>query len=230
MAHLLVAWKLGYLPSRVRLSIFGASLEGFDDFLTIDEIKIILAGPAINLLVIVLCYLSFWFWPESFEFLNDVLIVNQSILIFNILPIFPLDFGRLVLCFLSLKYGRVSAVKKTKSLSLFFIALMFVLSVIVFFVSLNLTLGFACVNLCLLCFESTNGTSFKREIVLRKKLNRLGKGIEQKTIFVGKDYDERLLLKFIDGDHYFVFVFVDEMFVEVKRIEEFGLLKNLGFI
>lgn len=230
MSHLFVAWKLGYLPSRVRLSIFGASLEGFDDFLTVDELKIVLAGPLFNLIMVVVCYLSFWFYPESFEFLNDVLIVNQTILIFNILPIFPLDCGRVVLCFLSLKHGRNLAVKQTKKLSFCFIILMFILSVVVFFVSFNLTLGFACVNLCLICFESTNGTSFKREIVLRKKLCRLGRGIEQRTIYVDKNYDERLLLKFIDGDHYFVFIFVDDGFFEERRIDEFALLKKLGFV
>ena len=52
MAHLFVAKRLGYLPARLRLSIFGASLEGYDDFSPNDEIKIVLAGPCFNFLMI----------------------------------------------------------------------------------------------------------------------------------------------------------------------------------
>lgn len=228
--HFCIAWKLGYLPNCVHLSIFGASLEGYDDFLVRDEIKIILAGPLFNLLMVVGCYLSFWFYPESYEFLEDVLIVNQSILLFNILPIFPLDFGRLILCLFSLKNSRKVAVSKTKNVSYFFLVLLFILSVVIFFVKLNLTLGFACINLCILTFDATSGTSFKREIVIRKKLTRLGRGIEQKIIIVNSEFDEKLLLKFLDSEHYFVFIFVDDCFEEVKRIDEFQLLKTLGFI
>lgn len=230
MAHLFVAWKLGYLPSRVRLSIFGASLEGFDDFLAVDEIKIVLAGPMFNLLIVVLCYLSFWFYPESYEVLDEVLLVNKSILFFNILPIFPLDLGRLLLCFFSINLGRKTGLGITKKISFCFIIIMFIVSIYIFFEKLNLTLGFACINLCILTFEATQGTSYKREIVLRKKINRLGKGIVQKTIYVSGCFDERLLLKFIDGDHYFVFVFVDNNFLEIKKLDEIQLLHDLGFV
>ena len=40
MSHFLVAKKLGYIPNKIRLTFFGASLEGYDDFLISDEIKI----------------------------------------------------------------------------------------------------------------------------------------------------------------------------------------------
>lgn len=230
LSHLLVAKKLGYLPKRLKLSIFGASLEGFDDFLILDEIKIILAGPLFNLFIVVGCYLSFWFYPESYEFLIDILTVNKAILLFNILPVFPLDFGRVILCLVSIKKGRREGLKITKKLSLFFIIVLFIISVVCFFCDFGFSLGFASINLCLLSFESSSGTSFKREILLRKKIARLGKGITQKVVYVKLNYPEKLLLKFIDGEHYFKFVFVDENFGERKTLSEFELLKNLGFI
>lgn len=230
LSHLLVARKLGYFPKQLKLTIFGAALEGFDDFLVLDEIKIVIAGPLFNLMVVVLCYLSFWFMPESYEYLNEILLVNQTILVFNILPIFPLDMGRLLLSFCSIKNGRMQAVKKIKAFSFFFMAVMFVVSILVFLFSFNLSLGFACVNLCILLFESASGTSFKREIVFRKKMERLHNGITQKIIYVANDYSEKFLLKFIDGDHYYVFVFVDENFKELRRVDEFELMQKLGFI
>lgn len=230
LCHLFVAKRLGYLPKKLKLTFFGASLEGFDDFLLADEIKIVLAGPLFNLFAIIVCYLSFWFYPESYEFLNDVLMVNKSILLFNILPIFPLDAGRFLLCLFSIKDGRGSALKIVKVISFIFVGVLFFVSLFVFFFNLNLTLGFVAINLCVLIFESTKGTSFKREILLEKKLKRLGKGLRQKVIYVKRSTKYHSLLKFIDGDNYFVFIFVDDNFIETGRLDEKTLLETLGFI
>lgn len=230
LSHLFVARRLGYFPKKLKLTFFGASLEGFDDFLLADEIKIVLAGPLFNLFVIIICYLSFWFYPESYEFLSDVLLVNKSILLFNILPIFPLDAGRFLLCLFSIKSGRRAALKRIKTISFFVVGVVFFVSLFVFFFDFNLTLGFVAINLCVLIFESTEGTSFKREILLEKKLKRLGKGLRQKVIYIKQNTKYYSLLKFIDGDNYFVFVFVDDNFVEIERLDERSLLENLGFI
>ena len=154
----------------MKLTIFGASLEGFDDFLILDEIKIVLSGPFFNLLVVVFCYLSFWFKPESFCYLNDILLVNQSILLFNLLPIFPLDAGRLLLCLISRKTSRREAVKMVKNISLALIILMFLVSVVSFVFCYNFSIGFVALNLCILLFESASGTSFKREILFLYKV------------------------------------------------------------
>ncbi len=230
LSHMLVARKLGYLPEKLKLTMFGASLEGFDDFLLLDEIKIVLAGPLFNLFVIVCCYLSFWFYPESFEFLNNVLVVNQSILFFNLLPIFPLDAGRILLCFASVKKGRKEGLQFIKKLSFVFVLFLFVLSIFSFFYLFNFALGFASINLCILLFESSRGTSFKREIIFRKKIESLKKGITQKRVYVLEGYSKARLLKFIDGEHYFIFIFVDEFFQIKSQIDECQLLKELGFI
>ena len=230
MAHLFVAKRLGYLPEKMKLTMFGASLEGFDDFFLFDEIKIVLAGPLFNLFIVVGCYLSFWFYPESFEFLNNVLIVNESILFFNLLPIFPLDAGRLLLCFSSIKRGRRDGLKFVKKISMFFVFMLFCLSIISFFFVFNFTLGFASINLCVLLFESSNGTSFKREILFRKKLKKLQNGIVQKCVYIKEGYPKQLLLKFIDGEHYFCFIFVDQNFCEKHRLDEYELMIELGLI
>lgn len=228
--HLIIAKKLGYLPKKLKLTAFGASLEGYDDFLPSDEIKIILAGPIFNLVVVIVCYLSFWFYPESYSYLNTILLVNLSILFFNMIPIFPLDCGRLVLCLISRKKGRIRAVSDIKIISLVLIVFMFLISMISFFFYFNFSLGFVSFNLCLLLFDSCSGTSFKREILLRKKIKRLVKGVPQKIVFVKESYPKQLLLKFLDGEHYFIFVFVNEKFEEIDRIDEFSLLHELGFI
>ena len=96
-SHFFIAKKLGYMPEKVHLSFFGASLEGYDDFNFYDEIKIVLAGPLFNFFVIVFCYVLFWFFPATSVELTDILTANLSILLFNVLPIYPLDMGRFCL-------------------------------------------------------------------------------------------------------------------------------------
>lgn len=230
LTHLLVAKKLGYLPSKLKLTAFGASLEGFDDFLLEDEMKIVLSGPIFNLFVVILCYLSFWFYPETYSYLNNILSANLTIFLFNMLPIFPLDAGRLILCLFSKKVGRTKAVLIVKKISFVLIIFMFFISIVSFFFYFNFSIGFVAINLCLLLFDSTKGTSFKREILLRKKIKRLGHGVSKKTIFIDENYPEYLLLKFIDAEHYFVFIFVNEKFEKKREIDEYNLLLKLGFM
>lgn len=230
MSHLMIAKRKGYFPKKIKLTMFGASLEGFDDFLLKDEIKIVLAGPFFNLIIVVCIYLCYWFFPESSEYLDDILKVNQSILFFNLLPIFPLDAGRLLLCFLSLKFGRKEAVRIVKKVSLVFVFVMFFVSTISFLFLYNFVLGFVSLNLCLLLFESSNGTSYKREVLFRKKISKLSRGLPQKVIYIKQNYPENLLLKFLDAEHYFLFVFVDENLIVTRKVDEFELLKKLGFI
>ena len=130
LSHFFVAKKLGYMPEKIHLSFFGASLEGYDDFNFYDEIKIVFAGPVFNLCVIVLCYVMFWFFPVTSVVLNDVLTANLSILFFNILPIYPLDMGRFLLAKFSQTNCRTDAVNKVKNLSFFVIICLFILFLI----------------------------------------------------------------------------------------------------
>lgn len=230
MCHYLCAKRYGYLPRKLKISIFGAALEGYDDFLPHDEIKIILSGPMFNLFVVVSCYLSYWFYPESFEFLDDILFVNKMILLFNLVPVFPLDAGRIMLCLLASKNGRNKAIKQTKSLSFLLIILLFIFSLIMIKSSFAFSLGAACINLGVLLFEGNKGTSFKREVCFSKKMQRLGNGIVLKTICVPESCELYALLKFLNNENYAKFVFVDENFVVKRVLFERELLEILGFI
>lgn len=230
MSHFFVAKKLGYLPKKIHFTFFGASLEGYDDFLFNDEIKIILAGPIFNFLVVIFCYVSFWFYPETFVFLNDILIANLSILLFNFLPIFPLDLGRVLLAVFSKKYMRNVALKKVKRLSLCFVCILFFVFLISFFFEYNFSLGFVCVNLARLLFSSTKETSYKRQFFVFRKLKFLKKGLFDRTVYVKSDSSLFELFKYIDDSHYFNFVFLDARGKEVKRMSEVELYRECDFI
>lgn len=230
MCHFLVAKKLGYLPEKVHISFFGASLEGYDDFLPSDEIKIVLAGPLFNLGIVILCYLCFWFWPESFNYLDDILTSNLSIFLFNILPIFPLDMGRFLLAIFTKKHTRKEALKLTKKISFFFLIFMFAIFLVSFFFEYNFTLGFVCVNLACLLFSSSKDTSFKRQFFVSHKLNNLKRGIIERNIYVSVLTPSFALFKYIDNYHFVNFIFLDRDGKQVRKLSEIDFYREQGFI
>lgn len=220
LSHFLIAKKLGYYPKKIHLTFFGASLEGSDDFVLEDEIKIVLAGPIFNFCVIIFCYLMFWFHPESYNFLNDILLANWSIFLFNFLPIYPLDLGRILLAIFSKKYSRKDALEKTKNISFYFLMAMFILFLITVFFEYDFSLGFVCVNLAGLVFSNGKDTSYKRQLFARKKFIRLSKGLIERTIYVKDGEKDYSLFKFIDDYHFVKFVFLDDNLNEIKTMNE----------
>ena len=230
LAHFFMAKKLGYLAKNIRLSFFGATLEGLDDFTLKDEIKVILIGPLFNLFVVVLCYLSFWFYPESYNYLYEILIANLSILVFNFLPIYPLDFGRIILALLTRKHLRVKALRVTKIISFLFIFSLFIVYLISFFFEFNFTLGFVCVNLMSLLLSSSNGTSFKRELFIFHKAKLIEKGLVERNIYLNKDISHYKLFKYIDDYHFVNFIFLDERYEISNTLTEIEFYKEIGFM
>ena len=179
-------------------------------------------------MVVVLCYVSFWFWPESFIVLSDVLEVNLAIVLFNVLPIFPLDFGRLILAQNSLKRDRKSALKCVNSISFVVILILFCVFLLSFFYEYNFTFGFVVLNLCLLHFSSSKGTSFKRDLYSFSKLKNLKKGLQERVIFVHENTPNFKLLSRLDSNFVTRFVFVDENFKEVRSLTEFEIMGKTG--
>lgn len=230
LTHYFVAKKLGYLPHKIHLTFFGASLEGADDFALSDEVKIVVAGPLFNLSVIIFCYLSFWFYPESYNFLNDLLLANWSILLFNFCPIYPLDMGRFLLAIFTKNKSRKDALEKTKRVSYIFISLFFVLFLLSFFYEYNFSLGFVCVNLTSLCFSSSRDTSYKRQLFAEKKFSKLKSGLIERTVYVENATPMFSLFKHIDDYHFVNFVFLDNKHHVVKKLSEIEFYEAMGLI
>ncbi len=226
MCHFFVAKKLGYFPKKIKLNFFGAALEGDDDFAEKDEIKIVLAGPFFNFCVIVFCYLCFWFYPESYEFLHQILIANLAIFFFNMLPIFPLDFGRFLLVFLSKHLLRTKAVFLLKKISLLFVCFLFGLGLAATYSGSGISIALGAINLMILTFSSAKDTSYKRHLFAKRKFKLLKKGLVERVIYVdafAKDYS---LFKFVDDNHFVKFVFLDGNLKPVRFLSEIELYQN----
>lgn len=102
LGHVIMASIFKVKVNKIKLSIFGfnADIESLDYISTYKQILIIIMGPLtyfISLLLIKELYLN-----DIISLLTyyKALAANKYILIFNLLPIFPLDGGRLIKIFL----------------------------------------------------------------------------------------------------------------------------------
>ncbi|MBC7884468.1 MAG: site-2 protease family protein [Saprospiraceae bacterium] len=121
--HALTARKFGVKTKDIILSPIGglARLESMPEK-PMQEFFIAIAGPTVNLVIglilaIILFFTSGEIFPnvtdfkfdEPVEFIRYVTLMNFALFLFNLIPAFPMDGGRIVRSLLSLKLGRVAA-------------------------------------------------------------------------------------------------------------------------
>ena len=221
-AHAYVAKKRGYKIGKIKLMATGAVLEAeSDEFSFNDEIKIALAGPCLNLLLVCILIVVWWIKPEVYNFTQDLLVINLAIFAFNILPIFPLDGARILLGMLSKNIERRKAVKFVKIISIILACLIFMLFLISLFSTPVFSLGIIAVTLFAGVISEDKNAVYKRIYLQQQKIQRTEKyGIEQRVLFVSKNLPVRKLLKLIDLRHFTIFNMVDENMNVVKVLTE----------
>jgi stage IV sporulation protein FB len=109
MAHAWVADRRGWKVHGIKIDLFTGSASIDTNIPERDSIPVVLAGPLSNLLlaigtiVVGLIVVDTGINPTLYKFLNDFFVINLFMFIFNILPIYPMDGGRLVKDTLTLK-------------------------------------------------------------------------------------------------------------------------------
>ena len=163
MGHSIVGRKLGYKLNIITLMPYGASLSGENaPFSQNDEIKIAVAGPLVNFILIVLNYTITKIFPSLTNILADFMYANLYTLIFNILPVYPLDGGRIMLAVMSKKLSRVNAYKIVKKCGFVITGFIFLLFFISFFFELNYMLGINALFLLIGLFEEDSNIYYSK--------------------------------------------------------------------
>lgn len=103
LAHLIVGILIGGKPQKMTLSIFGVSIEfySYGKNKTFSKIIFFFIGPLINILIGIMCYK---YMKDSNE-KTLIVYTNFALGIFNLLPILPLDGGKIMKEILKVLFG-----------------------------------------------------------------------------------------------------------------------------
>ena len=116
LGHSLVARaKGGYIHEIVLYPFGGAAKISNIPKRPIDEMLVALAGPAVSFLLMVLF--------NQIEFLKALGYLNGMLFFFNILPVFPMDGGRVLRAALTIKKGRIAATRIAATVGKYFCGL-----------------------------------------------------------------------------------------------------------
>lgn len=142
LAHAYVAKKLGYGLDKIWILPYGASIKFKQfSFNPTDEIKIAIAGPLMNIILIIITVMLWWIFPSIYASTYLFVITNFSIVIFNMLPAFPLDGGRSLNCLLKLKLKTKTVYKISNYINLFLSLSFLALFIISCFYKINFSFG-----------------------------------------------------------------------------------------
>ena len=97
--HIFCADGMGFSCEGIKLMPYGAAavceIEGISPR---DEVKLALAGPAVNAAICVFLAGLWWFYPITYAYTDTVMQANAVMLAINVMPAYPLDGGRVARC------------------------------------------------------------------------------------------------------------------------------------
>lgn len=136
MAHAWVAKRLGYNVEKIYIDIFhgAAEIDQKHQENYNDSIKIVAAGPLSNLilcLIFTLLFVYVDFADPILIYVKLMIIINLFLAIFNLLPIYPLDGGRITKALFKKHLGEIGQ-KYSGILSLIFSILLLSYSLFAF--------------------------------------------------------------------------------------------------
>ena len=227
-AHAKAAKKLGYALNTIKIMPYGAALNGSAELSPKHEILIAVAGPAVNLVFGLIFAALWWLIPVSYAFTHVFCLCNIYIGVFNLIPVFPLDGGRMLLALLSFKVKRRKAYFIMRIISVVFGVAMIALFVLSAVYALNPC--FLAVGLFMVCSAliPDRRSQYYALFALGGRKKRMSKPIEAKSFAVSSRAPVGQLIRSLDPDKYCSFDIYDEDLKFISRISEGELTDIAG--
>lgn len=219
--HYFVARHYGYKIDSLIYSLSGAGITTKEEFANKDEIKIAIAGPLVNIFLMLIIVCLWWIFPLSYLYTYDFLVCNIVVMFFNMLPIYPLDGGRILMAWVTRKtFNKDRFIKINKALCLLLSLIFFALFILSIFFAFNLNLLIISTFLAISAISCNKNTYYDKIQILNKKSSNTP--LEVKTFRVSVD-NEKNLIKYLNKNY--ITVFQNEKDGKVYTITEDDLLK-----
>ena len=200
IGHSIVAGNLGYTLNKITLMPFGAVVRGdIEGLRCVDQIKIAIAGPLLNLAIAFFFIATWWIVPETYAYTDIVVLANLSLFLINMLPLLPLDGGRVINCLISLKFSKKTANFICKGTGITLSIGLFALFVISCFTTFNISLLFFSLFAILGTLEKGADNKYVR-IYSAVKTERLKRGMRVKRQAVDKSVKLKKIIQLMDAE------------------------------
>lgn len=172
--HLIAGLIMGFKPEKINIMPIGLSIsfkipiENYNkkveksNILSVKKIIIAFAGPIINIMIaLIVTFINFNF--TEVQRLN-IIYANIIIFIFNLLPIYPLDGGRILKQFIKINKGVIKSLQYTHIIqNIFIIFLTFVSSIAIYYLE-NISILIIIIYLWILVINENKKYAIKRRI------------------------------------------------------------------
>lgn len=208
--HAIRAASFGYRLDKIVLMPYGAVVKGdISGIRPREEIGMLLAGPLVSGATAVFFVALWWFFPDCYPYTEDVVTANASLFFINLLPAYPLDGGRLLLCLLKTALPEAKAEKICRAVGgVFAAAFLLLFALEALRGRINVSLALFALLLAAGCFSKSGGEYGKICFSHRRAFAR---GVEIRRVAVDKNCTVKKLLKFFSKDKYLIVdVYSDE--------------------
>ena len=217
-AHAEVAARLGFKLTELKIMPYGAAICGkLDGMLARDELIIAIAGPIFSMAVATLFVSLWWLFPESYFFTADFVVANVSLGLFNLLPVYPLDGGRVTLAILRGKTHRAELIMKIIG-CLVSLALLLAFAVTLAF-RVNFTLLAVGAFLLVSALIPEKRCRYERLYSMAYRMEKCRRGLPVKYFAVTSDCPLSSLKKRLSRDYYSVFRIIDRRGAEIEELD-----------
>lgn len=176
--HLIAGILLKMKPKKIEIIVTGVSIAfktdikdinkkiGKGNMLNIKKLIVAIAGPLTNILIIAIVLKL----PLNMIKQLNIIYANLAILIFNLIPIYPLDGGRIIKEFLNIKFGRKKTIKYIDILSIINTIIISVIGCIITMLNNNISITIIILYIWIIVLKEHKIT--KQKIVMYKSLEK----------------------------------------------------------